>query len=686
MLKRKDGRVDTIIAQSVAEYRPHKIYYRGRKQYNQTVYYAEDFVVLDTETSHSGEDAGWIYQWAVYAFGDYIYGRRPSELVELFRTWRDFYHLGKSRRILVYIHNLSYDIQYLKHYCRAYDPDTRFFCVDSHTMLIVDMEGIRLCCSYKLTNLSLAKLSADYAKVYEKASGEIDYNIIRYQDQQLTSKDWLYMFSDVASQYDGVREYLTAMGYKFACDAPYTSTGFARNSSRHASEAAYWHEKFLEGALSLLYYNLAHQCFIGGQTITSYVYAGTIVSGVGHCDFTSSYPARQMLDQFPDGKPFELGAPDNLEELLQVNSMLCTMGVYRFYGLTIKPGVTAPYIPGSKAIYVYNDLRLNGKIIAADELSIALTELDFKWIRRQYTWSRLEVGNMIGFQRKALPAWFKQEVMKWYRNKCTLKKADPTLYMASKALLNSLYGMSATAIVRDQYKTDDDLVIVPDHDKTDEKQIEDFYKSRKSFMPYQWGVYTTAYARDALHTLIEKIGYENFLYCDTDSVFYRDCPEARQAIEEYNAGIRKRSIAAGAYVDDDNILGIATDEGHIKRFKALHAKCYAYEDDQDRLHVTIAGVPKKSIKWIDGMPVEKTNAQELGSLENLEDGFTFKHNGGSRVIYLEDEPRIETINGHFTELASAAIIQDIEKTISDTMYTVGENYELLHVDFVQTAE
>jgi predicted RNA binding protein YcfA (HicA-like mRNA interferase family) len=205
-------------------------------------------------------------------------------------------------------------------------------------------------------------------------------------------------------------------------------------------------------------------------------------------------------------------------------------------------------------------------------------------------------------------------------------------------------------------------------------------------MPYQWGVYTTAYARDALHTLIEKIGYENFLYCDTDSVFYRDCPEARQAIEEYNAGIRARSIAAGAYVDDDNILGIATDEGHIKRFKALHAKCYAYEDDQDQLHVTIAGVPKKSIKWIDGMPVEKTNAQELGSLENLEDGFTFKHNGGSRVIYLEDEPRIETINGHVTELASAAIIQDIEKTISDTMYTVGENYELLHVDFVQTAE
>ena len=419
--------------------------------------------------------------------------------------------------------------------------------------------------------------------------------------------------------------------------------------------------------------------------MASYVYVGDIVENVGHCDFTSSYPCRQMLDQFPVGKPYEAGCISSFEEYDMITAEDCCVAVFRFTDLGIIPGITAPYIPSSKAIYSKGVLKLNGKVVAADELVIALTELDLKWIRKQYTFETVEISNAILFRRGELPAWFKQEVMKWYRNKCTLKKADPTLYMASKALLNSLYGMTATAIVRDQYKCDENLIIVPDHDKTDEKQIEDYYKSRKSFMPYQWGVYTTAYARDALHTLIEMIGYKNFLYCDTDSVFYKDGPEARQAIEEYNAGIRARSIAAGAYVDDDNILGVATDEGHIKRFRALHAKCYAYEDDSGELHVTIAGVPKKSIKWKDGQPVTMTNAQELGSLENLQDGFTFRHNGGSRVIYLEDEPRIETINGHVTELASAAIIEDIDKTISDTMYTIGENYEILKPDFVKSA-
>lgn len=682
MIKRKDGRIDTIIARSVAEYTPNKISFVGRKQYKSTIYYASDFAVLDTETSHIEESCGWVYQWAVYFNNDYIYGRRPSELLELFSKWRNYYRLGETRRILVYVHNLSYDVQYLKHFFKAWDSNARFFCTDPHTILIVDLCGIRICCSYKLTNLSLAKLSADYAKTYAKASGEIDYTVIRYQDTELTSRDWLYMFSDVASQYDGVRAYLTAMGYKYAHDAPYTSTGFVRNTSRRASELEYWRERFLEAALTLAHYLLLHQAFIGGQTICSWMFAGRTVSTVGHVDFTSSYPTRQMLDYFPTGPFFEIGTPEDLEELRSLNNTFCTVGIYRFYNISIRPGVTAPYIPGSKCIFVNNDLRLNGKIIAADECSIALTEIDFKWIEKQYTWDSVEIGNLIGAQRGPLPDWMKSEVMRWYRNKCTLKKADPTLYAASKAMLNSMYGMSATAIVRDQYMVDEDLCIIPDPDKPPEDQIAKFYGSRKSFMPYQWGVWVTAHARDALHTLIEMIGYEQFLYCDTDSVFFRDSPQAREAVADYNQNITARALAAGAYVDE-NILGVATYEPDCKKFRALHAKCYAWTDDHDELHVTIAGIPKKATKWNNGEPVTVTNSQELGDINNLDDGFIFRHCGGSRITYLEDGPRVEVINGHDTELASAAIISDIEKEISSTMWTVSPEMLPVHIDFEQ---
>ena len=102
--------------------------------------------------------------------------------------------------------------------------------------------------------------------------------------------------------------------------------------------------------------------------------------------------------------------------------------------------------------------------------------------------------------------------------------------------------------------------------------------------------------------------------------------------------------------------------------------------------MTIAGIPKRATKWQDGRPVTRTNAEELGSIDNLDDGFVFRHCGGNRVLYLEDEPRIEDVNGHPTECASAAIISPIEKEISETMWTIGRDYSILETQSYQVIE
>ena len=109
----------------------------------------------------------------------------------------------------------------------------------------------------------------------------------------------------------------------------------------------------------------------------------------------------------------------------------------------------------------------------------------------------------------------------------------------------------------------------------------------------------------------------------------------------------------------------------------LNEKTGEYE-----LKVVIAGIPKKSIKWINKEPVTMTNSEELGDIDNLMDGFVFKHNGGTRCIYNECPPQLKRINGHLTELASSAIIDTIEKEISDTMWTV-DGYKLLKMNFEQ---
>ena len=654
------------------------------------VKYATTYATLDTETSNDGAAYGWIYQWAVKIGRTYIYGRKPTEIIFLLERMAERYRLAEDKRLIIYIHNASYDLQYLKHYLRQYDPIINFFAINSHTILICDILGFRILCSYKLTNMSLDALSENYAQKYVKASGAIDYSIRRYQDTELTANDWYYMFSDVASQYDAIREYLRSNGYTFAAAAPVTSTGFVRNDCRKAArKVESWRGDFLKMALTPEQYNLCRQAFMGGLTIASYKYAGETIRGknIGHVDFTSSYPARQCLDYFPMGKPEEYGDVDDLEELEDLINTKCCVFLLRLEQVQIKEGVTAPYIPHSKCITSEGVIKVNGKVVYADAIEMAVCEIDYKIIRRQYAAEAVRVSGMITFDRGRLPVWFRKKVMEYFTDKCTLKGVDDLLYMKQKNRLNGIYGMTATAIVRDLYEMGEDMILTASEKMKDKEanineQIRKFYNNYNSFLPYQWAIYTTAHARAALVELLEVVGYENFLYCDTDSEFFLITDENRKRLEEYRQKLIDRAKTAGAFVGD-KYLGAAEDEAHIRAFRPLHAKCYAMEehtkDGDYELNVVIAGVPKKTTKWINGEPVTVTNAEELGNIDNLQDGFTFTHNGGTRTIYNEMEPETVEIDGHTVELASSAVICDIEKEISDTMFTVGKDYALLNI-------
>ena len=700
-VKTKNGR-KAIKAYTPAEMQLPVLIFKDQQKNHKITKYATKYICLDTETSHLGNTCGWVYQWAAKLGELYVYGRKPSEIIDFMERVAEHYELSDDKKIVLYIHNAAYDLQYLKLFLRRYDPSARFLAVDSHAIIECDVIGFKIVCSYKLTNMGLDPLSQNYAELYTKAVGEIDYNVVRYQDSELTASDWFYMFSDVASQDDGIQGYLKMQGYRYAFRAPITSTGFVRANCRKAAKAdESWREIFRKTALSLEQYNLCRQCFMGGVCIASFKHSNKTIRSdkLRHKDFTSSYPARQELDYFPEGAPNWYGDVDSIEELEHLCSTYCCVFVLTLNGVHIKKGVTAPCIPSSKCIHKENYLKLNGKIVSASTLTIVVCELDYKWIKRQYTYdvNEIYIDKMLIFNRGVMPDWLKTEVFEYFKNKCSLKGVNELLYNKSKNMLNGVYGMTATAPVREVYEMNEDYILSKKDDNNAQKQLSKYYSSYNNFMPYQYSIFTTAHARDALYTMITMTGdiedrddledktdvYKNFLYCDTDSVFYIETEFNKKRMEEYAESCRKRAIDAGAYVDN-KYLGEPTDEPPIRAFRAIHAKCYAMEEykkktGQYELTVVIAGIPKRATKWVNGKPIIKTNAEELGSIDNLTDGFTFKHCGGTRCVYNERPIETLNINGHITELASSAVIENIEKEISDTMYTQGADYSCLKI-------
>lgn len=713
-VKTKNGK------EAIRAYRPDEmklpiLNFKELQKNHKITKFATSYICLDTETSHTTNDCGWIYQWAAKLKGLYVYGRKPSEIIEFMTLVAEHYELSATKKIMLVIHNMSYDIQYLKHFIRKYDPTAEFLAIDSHSIIQCDVIGFRIICSYKLTNLSLANLSDSYSETYDKAVGEIDYNVVRYQDTELTDSDWYYMFSDVASQNDGIEGYLKMQGYRYLFRAPITSTGFVRANCRYAANSdETWRDQFLESALDLEQYKLNRQAFMGGVCICSFKYSGVTFRSkkLRHKDFTSSYPARQLLDYFPSGAPSWYGEIESEEELDDVCNTYCAVFMLTLTNVHIKKGVTAPCIPSSKCVHKENELKVNGKIVTADTLTIAVCELDYKWIKRQYIYDEISVDHLLIFERGQMPKWLKDEAFEYFKNKCTLKDADDEksvmLYGKSKNMLNGIYGMTATAIIREVFKMNGDYVLTKKDQTEDDEQsaLNKYYHSYNNFMPYQYAVWTTAHARDALYTMIEATGnndgiddyengvydltdvYINFIYCDTDSVFYIETPENKKRMDAYIEYCRDRAVKAGAFVDN-KILGLPTDEPQLTAFRAIHSKCYAMREWNKKtgkyeLVVTIAGIPKGATKWKNGKPIFKTNAQELGNIDRLADGFTFKHCGGIRCVYNERPIETTSINGHMTELSSSAVLENIKKDISNTMYTKGKDYTPLKI--IQSGE
>lgn len=675
-------------------------------------------VFVDTETSKHIEKNekgkvtvayGWIYVYGLEFAGVYKEGRTPTELIQDLEEIRDYYGCTKEgTHLVIYIHNLSFDIQYLKDFLIQRYHDFDMLAIATHKFITFSCDAFEFRCSFKLSNRSLEKWANDLGVENRKAVGEIDYTETHYQTEPLSENQHHYLKQDVFTLRDCVMEQMRIFGDTLQT-IPLTSTGYVRRITRKNFRKGKGNvEKFRKTALTPETYSYCRKEFSGGMTHGNRFYAGKIVKGnIKHADFDSHYPTQQRarIYGFPSSR-FSLvhsihdrlrGKTWTIKQLLELAHDRCILVEIAIRDMTVKDGVTLPYAQLSKFVDgKQKDWKRpivdNGRILKTYGTSIViLNEIDLTIINEDYNFS-YEIFTIYAASRGPVPEYIKETVDHFYSEKTRLKKevnrlkkekapddkiraADKDLLLV-KQMLNSIYGMTATSSVRANITMDttgnwSEEIITAD---VLAEKLDTYYHNYNSFNPYQLGCWTTALARYQLWYVVKYIiGYENFLYCDTDSAFYISTPEIEERLKAYNERIHNAALEHGAYITLDDGTVKAYDKfdydetENITEFVFLHAKAYAYVDD-GKLKCVIAGVPDIT----NGV----TREEELGSIENFESGFCFKINGGTRAIYTESLPHIITENGYRIELASSCLIENTEKTLHDEL---GKK-ELLYAD------
>lgn len=570
------------------------------------------FDIETTSTYVDGEKAACMYVW-MFGIGSTVwYGRTWDEFKQACAILVDVFHLRPDRVLTIWVHNLAFEFQFIR---KFFSWHKVFATAPRRPIYAAASCGIRFRCTYMLTGESLAKVAEHLKRHHiEKLTGDLDYTVLRHSGTPLTDQDLAYCENDVRILLDLIAERIEDDGG--ISKIPLTKTAYVRQyckekclygGDNHKGNPQYFRYRKKVAGLTLApdEYQLAREAFAGGFTHACAWWADRPLENVGSGDIASSYPSVMVSEcRFPMGKGVKQRVASRrvLDRLMR--DYCC---IFRVDFVNIRSKVMFEhYISQSKCHRLTEAVVDNGRVVEADELSITVTELDFAIIRAVYDWDKMRVGTLYRYQRGYLPVEYVSTVLDLYYAKTAYKNVPgkEEEYMQAKINLNSLYGMTVTAIVRDEIEYNDGAWdVTPGNVR---KELSRYNAKPDRFLSYLWGVYVTALARANIWRLIFEFGRtDDYVYCDTDSVKGLHYDRHAAGIQRYNDRIRRKMEAAAAWhgiplerfmpADPDGVrhmMGIFEFEHIYDRFRTMGAKRYCRIED-GTFKITVAGVGSK---------------------------------------------------------------------------------------------
>lgn len=525
----------------------------------------------DFETTTNEYDCR-VWAYALCEIGNvdnFIYGNNIDDFIKWCANPKENYTL--------YFHNLKFDGEYIF----SYLLNNGFTCIkdkkerkdNTFTTLISDIgqfysieiffrvgnkkvNKVTIYDSSKILNFSVDKISEDFKLPIRKL--KIDYKANREIGHILTKEEIDYIRNDVEIMARALQimfnEKLTKM--TIGSDALANYKEINKNFKKYFPILPYEIDKDIR------------RSYKGGFTYLNEEYKEKETGEGIVLDVNSLYPSVMMNEKLPFGEPlfFKGKYEKDLLYPLYIQTLSCSFEIKENKIPTIQIKNNLSFIPNE---YV--------KSSGGDIVTLTLTNIDLELFFNHYNIHDLSYHS--GWKFKALKGLFTEYINYWGDKKIEAKKENnAALYKIAKLMLNSLYGkFGLNPDVRGKYPylNEDGIIkysLYP-------PEIRDsIYIPVASFI--------TSYARYKTITTSQKIkeyskekyNKDLYVYSDTDSIhcLFKDDSELKEIIEI-----------------DDYKLGAWKLESSFKKGKYLRQKCYIELGFDDKMNVTIAGLPKK---------------------------------------------------------------------------------------------
>lgn len=174
--------------------------------------------------------AACMYIWQMGIGGFVTTGRTWEQLTRLLAVLRTVLKLDSDKRLIIYIHNLAYEFQWIR---KKFDWDNVFL-TSEREPIYCRWGGIEFRDSMILAGgKSLKKVGEDLKKYpCQKMVGDLDYELVRSSYTPLTDKELKYCENDVRVLMSYIQEKIETDGD--VTKIPLTNTGYVRRYTRDA--------------------------------------------------------------------------------------------------------------------------------------------------------------------------------------------------------------------------------------------------------------------------------------------------------------------------------------------------------------------------------------------------------------------------------------------------------------------